>query len=184
MTETRLPSDLIDLLSVFADTGVEYLLIGGQALALLGLPRFTKDADIWLRDTPDNLAKTVRALAEFGAPQALTEALLTADPLDVVWMGAPPARIDLMTGVPGGDFERAWRWYRAPGEAFYCRGAVPASCGRYSVGHSARTTLPELFWMVSRPPSKTSLVPPVVSELHSSVPFKITAKSPWLRISA
>ncbi len=57
MTETRLPSDLIDLLVVFADIGVEYLLIGGQALALLGLPRFTKDADIWLRDTPDNLAK-------------------------------------------------------------------------------------------------------------------------------
>lgn len=118
MKETRLPSDLIDLLAVFADIGVEYLLIGGQALALLGLPRFTKDADIWLRDTPDNLAKAQRALDEFGAPPDLREALLTADPLDVLWMGAPPARIDLMKGVPGGDFERAWdsrRLFQAQG---------------------------------------------------------------------
>ncbi len=31
-----------------------------------------------------------------------------AAPLDVVWMGAPPARIDLMKGVPGGTFEPCW----------------------------------------------------------------------------
>jgi hypothetical protein len=30
MTETRLPSDLIDLLAVLADIGVQYLLNGGQ----------------------------------------------------------------------------------------------------------------------------------------------------------
>jgi hypothetical protein len=36
----------------------------------------------------------------------VTDALPMAAHLDVIWMGHPPARIDLMTGVPGGDFER------------------------------------------------------------------------------
>jgi len=103
-----LPSDLIDLLAEFAATGVEYLLIGGQALALHGHPRFTKDADLWLRDTPDNIGRAQQALLQFGAPRSVVDALLAAEPLDVVWMGAPPARIDLMKGVPGGDFAEAW----------------------------------------------------------------------------
>lgn len=104
-----LPSDLIDLLAEFAAGGVEYVLVGGQALALHGAPRFTKDADLWLRDTDDNLERARRALVAFGAPSTTIDALETAGPLDVVWMGLPPARIDLMKGVPGGDFERAWR---------------------------------------------------------------------------
>jgi hypothetical protein len=103
-----LPSDLIDLLSAFADEKVEYLLVGGQAVALHGVPRFTKDADIWLRDSASNLERAQRALAAFGAPKATWEALDRATGLDVVWMGHPPARIDLMKNVPGGDFDRAW----------------------------------------------------------------------------
>lgn len=104
-----LPSDLIDLLAEFAATGVEYLLVGGQAVALHGLPRFTKDADIWLRGSSDNIERAQRALLSFGAPRNVVEALVTAEPLDVVWMGLAPARIDLMKGVPGGDFDEAWR---------------------------------------------------------------------------
>lgn len=103
-----LPSDLIDLLAEFAASGVEYLLVGGQALALHGCPRFTKDSDLWLRDQPDNLANTRTALRRFGAPSSVIDALGSAQPLDVLWMGVPPARIDLMKGVPGGDFDRAW----------------------------------------------------------------------------
>jgi hypothetical protein len=104
-----LPSDLIDLLAEFDAAGVEYLLVGGQALAMHGHPRFTKDAGVWLRDTPDNLARAAQALGSFGAPPATIAALGSAAPLDVVWMGLPPSRIDLMKGVPGGDFERAWQ---------------------------------------------------------------------------
>ena len=103
-----LPSDLIDLLAEFAAEKVEYLLVGGQAVALHGFPRFTKDADLWLRDTPENLARTQTALRRFGAPGSTIEGLVSAATLDVVWMGAPPLRIDLMKGVPGGDFDRAW----------------------------------------------------------------------------
>lgn len=107
-TQVSLPSDLIDLLGEFEKLGAEYLLVGGQAVALHGFPRFTKDADLWLRDTAENLDVVARALERFGAPAAVIAALASAEPLDVLWMGNPPARIDLMKGVPGGDFERAW----------------------------------------------------------------------------
>ncbi len=108
-TQVDLPSDLIDLLSEFESTQVEYLLVGGQAVALHGFPRFTKDADLWVRDEPHNLERVRAALEAFGAPRSIIEQLETAGPLDVLWMGLPPARIDLMKGVPGGDFERAWQ---------------------------------------------------------------------------
>ena len=101
-------SDLIDLLGVFDEEDVEYLLVGGQAVALHGAPRFTKDADIWIRETPENCARGARALGKFGAPRSVVAAFLGASGLDVVWMGQPPARIDLMKNVPGGDFEKAW----------------------------------------------------------------------------
>ena len=103
-----LPSDLIDLLAEFAKHRVDYLLVGGQAVALHGSPRFTKDADLWLRDTADNLARAAAALERFGAPRATIDALVPAEGLDVVWMGHPPARIDLMKAVPDGDFDSAW----------------------------------------------------------------------------
>lgn len=103
-----LPSDLIDLLTEFAAEGVEYLLVGGVAVALHGVPRFTKDADVWLRDEAENLLRVRRALVAFGAPAETMSALESAQELDVVWMGQPPARIDLMKQVPAGDFAAAW----------------------------------------------------------------------------
>jgi hypothetical protein len=101
-------SDLIDLLSEFENTKVEYLLVGGQAVAIHGFPRFTKDADLWVRDERGNLDRARTALESFGAPVSVITQLESAEPLDVLWMGLPPARIDLMKGVPDGDFERAW----------------------------------------------------------------------------
>jgi hypothetical protein len=56
-------------------------------------------------DLPSDL---IDLLAEFDA-EKVEFALGPAEPLDVVWMGHPPHRIDLMKGVPGGDFEAAWR---------------------------------------------------------------------------
>jgi hypothetical protein len=99
---------LIDLLAEFDAAKVEYLLVGGLAVALHGHPRFTKDADLWIRDTPENVARVTAALDAFGAPPVTCDALRSASGLDVVWMGHPPARIDLMKAVPGGDFDRAW----------------------------------------------------------------------------
>lgn len=54
------------------------------------------------------MERAKRALDAFGAPAGTLRALDEAPDLDVVWMGHPPARIDLMKQVPGGDFEAAY----------------------------------------------------------------------------
>jgi hypothetical protein len=104
-----LHQDYRDILAVFADHGVEYLVVGGYAVGFHGPPRFTKDLDLWIRPTKDNLGRVRSALVEFGAPASLLAELDTAAPEDVLWMGRPPVRIDLVKGVPGGDFDKAFR---------------------------------------------------------------------------
>lgn len=69
----QLPSDLIDLLAAFDAHGVEYLLVGGQAVALHGHPRFTRDADLWVRDTEATwacLLEAVSGLTVIAAPSS------------------------------------------------------------------------------------------------------------------
>jgi hypothetical protein len=52
----EVPQDLISLFSEFAEGGVRYLVVGGHAVAAHGRPRSTKDVDIWLDSTPENIA--------------------------------------------------------------------------------------------------------------------------------
>jgi hypothetical protein len=75
-----LPSDLTDLLAEFDAGGVEYLVVGGLALALHGHPRFTKDVDLWLRDSEDNIQRAVAALVAFGAPSITCEGVFSIGP--------------------------------------------------------------------------------------------------------
>jgi predicted nucleotidyltransferase len=99
-----LPPDLRDLLVAFAVHHVEYLLVGGYAVAVHATPRYTKDLDLWIANTPENLNAVASALEDFGAPPQVTAQLHAAAELDVLWFGAVPNRIDLLKSVPGGDF--------------------------------------------------------------------------------
>jgi hypothetical protein len=45
-------------------------LVGGYAVALHGYVRFTADMDIWVMTSPENAAKVVQTLSDFGIPQA------------------------------------------------------------------------------------------------------------------
>jgi hypothetical protein len=66
----HLPSDFSDLLEELAQGAVEFLLVGGYAVAFHGRPRATKDIDLLLAGDPENLARAARALARFGAPRS------------------------------------------------------------------------------------------------------------------
>ena len=96
--------DFRDLLAVFAAHDVDYLVVGGYAVGFHARPRFTKDIDLWIGPSPENLKRARAALEEFGAPAAMLEQLESALDEDVLWMGVPPVRIDVVKGVPGGDF--------------------------------------------------------------------------------
>jgi len=100
--------DLKDLLSAFAATSVEYLLIGGYAVGFYSRPRATKDIDLWIRDTEENVARACMALTRFGAPEAIVRGLRETTAEDIVWFGVAPTRVDILRRIDGVEFDAAF----------------------------------------------------------------------------
>lgn len=57
------PDDVVRICRALNDSGARYLLIGGFAVIAHGAGRFTKDIDLLVDDTPDNVARLKRALS-------------------------------------------------------------------------------------------------------------------------
>jgi hypothetical protein len=105
----NLHPDFKDLLAELARDGVRYLVVGGYAVAFHGRPRATKDIDLWLAGDRDNLARAAEALRRFGAPSQIVGLVAALGPSDIVYMGSPPVRVDLLRAIDGiEDFEAAW----------------------------------------------------------------------------
>lgn len=100
--------DFRDMLSAFSDRRVEYLLVGGYALAAHGLPRATGDLDLWIRPTPDNARRAMSALKDFGAPLMDLREEDLCTPGTVFQIGVAPCRVDLLTAIDGVTFDEAW----------------------------------------------------------------------------
>jgi len=99
-----LNQDFREFIQSLNDNGVRYLVIGGYAVAFHGHPRYTKDMDVWIAMDDENAANMVKALEQFGfASLGLKAAdFLTSD--QIVQLGYPPTRIDVITTAAGVDF--------------------------------------------------------------------------------
>jgi hypothetical protein len=62
--------DQRDLLRVFNERKVKYLVVGGYAVSHFTEPRVTKDLAIFIETSDENVAIVYAALAAFGAPIA------------------------------------------------------------------------------------------------------------------
>lgn len=103
-----LDADLRALLALLTEHRVEYLVVGGHAVAFHGYPRFTEDLDLFLRAEPENASRVIAALEAFGfGSLGLSAADFVADDR-VVQLGRAPNRVDLLTRLWGVDFEDAW----------------------------------------------------------------------------
>ena len=110
-----LPKDWKEFLVLLNSQGAEYLVVGAFALAFHSEPRFTGDLDILIRRTPENAAKVIDVLREFGfASLEITgEDLLSEG--KIIQLGVRPNRIDLLNSLTGVDAEIVWR-KRIPGD--------------------------------------------------------------------
>jgi hypothetical protein len=99
--------DFKDLLSALADSNAEYLVVGGWAVGFHTEPRFTKDLDLLIGTDPVNLARVVEAVRRFGAPSTIVTQLTKLGVDEFLFLGAPPARVDLLRTIPGVDFREA-----------------------------------------------------------------------------
>jgi len=108
MATQALPRDFKEFLKSLDSNRVEYLLIGGYAVGIYGYIRATNDLDIWVNVSPGNAVKVERALREFGfAAPELTPGLFLARN-NVVRMGVPPIRIEILTSISGVEFESCY----------------------------------------------------------------------------
>lgn len=87
---------------------VRYLVIGGYAVALHGYPRYTKDIDVWLEISPENAVKIVKALEQFGFGSLGLQANDFLVPDQIIQLGYPPHRIDLLATPAGINFENCY----------------------------------------------------------------------------
>ncbi len=104
----RLPKDFKELLQLLNSKKIEYLVVGGYAVALYGYPRATGDMDIWIALSKDNAHKTVEALKEFGfnTPQLKEELFLEKE--RNIRMGNPPLCIEILTSIDGVEFTECY----------------------------------------------------------------------------
>ena len=104
----ELQQDFRELLALFNDHKVEYIIVGGYALAFHGAPRYTGDIDIFVKPDTQNARRIMVALNEFGfGSVGLTEGDF-GSPDKVVQLGVPPVRIDVITSLTGVSWEEAF----------------------------------------------------------------------------
>lgn len=100
--------DFAELVAALNQNKVEFVIVGAHAVAFHGYARGTKDLDILIRPTPGNIPSVLAALKDFGfGSLGLKEADFTGD--NVIQLGYPPNRVDLLTGISGVDTEDVWK---------------------------------------------------------------------------
>jgi hypothetical protein len=102
--------DFEEFLESFHETGVRYLVVGAHAVAFHARPRATKDLDLLIDPSPDNVERVLQAIRRFfgGSDLGLCVEDLT-DPDAVVQLGVAPVRIDLLCSLSGvAGFQAVW----------------------------------------------------------------------------
>jgi len=87
---------------------VDYMVVGGYALAFHGKPRHTGDLDIWIDLSEDNAQKMIIVFNDFGMASL---GMVKADFLKkggITQIGYPPLRIDILNEIDGIDFNDAY----------------------------------------------------------------------------
>lgn len=97
--------DFSELLKLFEAFRVEYVIVGGYALAFHGAPRYTGDLDILVSTDSENADRVMDALAEFGFGESNLSASDFTEEGRFVRLGHPPVRIDVLTSISGVSWE-------------------------------------------------------------------------------
>ncbi len=102
-----LAEDFEDFVKLLNQHNVNYMIVGGYALALHGKPRHTGDLDIWIDVSEENATRMLRVVRDFGLHSLgfqkkdfLTEGLINQ-------IGYPPLRIDMLNSIDGVEFSDA-----------------------------------------------------------------------------
>jgi hypothetical protein len=103
-----LSQDFKEFIRFLNESDVRYLVVGGYAVAIHGHPRYTKDVDIWIENSKENAGRLLIALEKFGfGSLGLSEQDFT-EVGQVIQLGYPPSRIDILTSADGVNFDECY----------------------------------------------------------------------------
>ena len=105
----NLNQDFQEFVELFVAHDVEFLIVGGYALAAHGHPRYTKDLDVWVWLSPENAQRIINAIEEFGFGGLGLTAADFQEPDVMVQLGHEPQRIDILTYASGLNFSDAYK---------------------------------------------------------------------------
>ena len=103
-----LNQDFREFIQLLNDHDVLYLVVGGYAVAFHGHPRYTKDIDLWIWRDKSNAEKILQVLKDFGFGSLDLKVDDFLDPEQVIQLGYPPNRIDLLTDLKGVNFKECY----------------------------------------------------------------------------
>jgi hypothetical protein len=104
----NLNQDFQEFVELFVAHEVEFLIVGGYALAAHGHPRYTKDLDVWVWIGTENSQRIIAAIEAFGFGDLGLMAADFQDPDVMVQLGYEPQRIDILTFASGLHFSDAY----------------------------------------------------------------------------
>ena len=105
----EIQSDFRDLLESFNKNRVDYVIVGGYALAFHGAPRYTGDLDILVNASEDNAHRILQSLNEFGFGSFVLSIQDFREPNKVIQLGYPPVRVDIVTSISGVSWGEAFQ---------------------------------------------------------------------------
>jgi hypothetical protein len=105
--------DFAELCSLLNANRVDYLIVGGYAVAFHGAPRFTGDIDILVRPDGQQISRMLTALDKFGFPTNGVTADYVLERQKILQLGRVPVQVYLMTKVTGLAWDEAWASRRA-----------------------------------------------------------------------
>ncbi len=105
----NIQQDFEELLQLLEEHQVEYLIVGGYAVAFHGYPRFTKDIDIYYNSSSTNIQKLQKALSEFGFTSEELPTDLFQTKGNIITFGVEPVRVDIINDISGVAFNDAWK---------------------------------------------------------------------------
>ena len=103
-----LSSDLREFLELLNARGVEYLVVGAHCVAFHSRPRYTGDLDVLVRPSKRNAVALVTMLRDFGFAGSKLMPTDFAEGDQVIQLGRPPNRIDLLTSLTGVNSDDAF----------------------------------------------------------------------------
>ena len=104
-----LSKDFREFIELLNEHEVRYLVVGGYAVAFHGHPRYTKDLDVWIELSQENAINTINALEKFGFGSLELKSEDFLEPDQIIQLGYPPNRIDILTTVKGLKFDDCYK---------------------------------------------------------------------------